>query len=572
MSSPRLRRLQADQERVEKEFSGHPHILVTTEDAYPPEVYHITYRLPGICLQGDTPVETNEHRVVFYLGADYPRLKPMCKIQTPIFHPNFRDGEVCIADYWTAAGETLVDLIVKVGDMIQYKIYNLKSPMDARAATWASENEDRFPVSNIALYRGEVSDHAPGVEEDDWDIEFHVPAASDTFVSAASAAGTPPAAPREQAPAPGAPGSGMPSGDFPHFDFSDEELDQVKKPLVLDPAALDMGLPAAGGAGYPRAPAYPTVRDGAKLAAGSKLDQAVPTQVWQMVVAGLLGALVAWVFYEVAIGEEGYLVANVILDMALWGAILAAIIGFFFGTVQDLLNRHSGRALQSGLLWMLGAAGGGFMGGALGTIAYNILGGGSMEITFGTQVLARTLAWGLIGGGFGVGQGVVTRNAKRLVNGLLGGLIGGIIGGFLFDFIGIILEAETAAVSRLVGFGALGVMIGLMMGLVEHLRREVWFRVIAGPMQGKQFILFGDKTTFGSSGKADIILYGDPRVPPLAFEVTRTQEHQFSVNSLSSHAPILHNDREKTGCRLAPNDYIQSGQHRLQFQERAKRR
>lgn len=168
MSTPRLRRLQSDYESVKHEFSGHPNVKVTFEQASPPEVYYITYSVPGLRLSNNAPVELRDHRVVFYLGRDYPQLKPRCEIKTHVFHPNFSGGRVCIGDKWTAGGETLVDLIIKVGDMIQYKVYNLKSPMDRKAAEWARKNEHLFPVGNINLYRKD-----PDSSEDNWGIKFH---------------------------------------------------------------------------------------------------------------------------------------------------------------------------------------------------------------------------------------------------------------------------------------------------------------------------------------------------------------------------------------------------------------
>src|SRR5690606_10721942 len=101
----------------------------------------------------------------------------------------------------------------------------------------------------------------------------------------------------------------------------------------------------------------------------------------------------------------------------------------------------------------------------------------------------------------------------------IGGVAGGAAGGLVFDLICIPLPYGNGSAARLIGFLALGGGIGALIGLVEHLRREVWFAAISGPMQGKEFILFGAQTVFGSSGKADIVLYGDPSVPSYAFRV-----------------------------------------------------
>ncbi len=152
--NPRLRRLQADYDEVRVTFSGHPHVHVEPiGQQLPPESYRLTYRLRGLELVGTTPQYRELHTVEVMLPRGYPAEKPYCVPITPIFHPNVREY-FCIADYW-AAGETIVDVVVKLGDMIQWRIYNPKSPLDAVAANWASEQEqarpELFPVGNVAL-------------------------------------------------------------------------------------------------------------------------------------------------------------------------------------------------------------------------------------------------------------------------------------------------------------------------------------------------------------------------------------------------------------------------------------
>lgn len=153
--NPRLRRLEADYKRIIDEAAGHKNIKVEALGAFPPEKYLITYYLKGLKWDDrfKRPVETNYHQVEVYLSTDYPREKPKCTIRTEIFHPNFQNkGAVCIGDHW-AAGETLWDVIVQIGEMIQYRSYNPKSPLDARAARWAKANENLFPVGKLDLYQ-----------------------------------------------------------------------------------------------------------------------------------------------------------------------------------------------------------------------------------------------------------------------------------------------------------------------------------------------------------------------------------------------------------------------------------
>jgi len=85
-------------------------------------------------------------------------MKPQSYILTDIFHPNFRMAhphDICIGDFW-ASGETLVDIIYQVGDMIMYKNYNVTNPLNGIAAKWAREHPNFFPLDNKELRQGEV--------------------------------------------------------------------------------------------------------------------------------------------------------------------------------------------------------------------------------------------------------------------------------------------------------------------------------------------------------------------------------------------------------------------------------
>lgn len=147
-----MRRLAFEYEEIKRVFAGHRNIIVTPIGDEPPEKYHVTYFVNGIYLPPDGRIETlGRHEVEIELHADYPRYKPICKILTPIWHPNFKDGQICIGDIW-GAGESLSDIIINIGDMIQYKSWNSFSPLSADAAKWAIENKHLFPVGNIDLY------------------------------------------------------------------------------------------------------------------------------------------------------------------------------------------------------------------------------------------------------------------------------------------------------------------------------------------------------------------------------------------------------------------------------------
>ncbi len=152
----RTRRLQADYDKIKDEFYGHKYVRVEPLEGTPPTRYQVSYYLKGLKWdkRSKRPIESNHHRVEIYLQKNYPREKPQCTIKSEIFHPNFGSSKICIADHW-AAGESLADIIIQIGQMIQYQNYNPKSPLNQDAARWTTKNEKLFPIGNIDLYQPE---------------------------------------------------------------------------------------------------------------------------------------------------------------------------------------------------------------------------------------------------------------------------------------------------------------------------------------------------------------------------------------------------------------------------------
>jgi len=146
MTSPRLRRLNSDAEKVAARFADWPTIQVVKTSGSPPEQYQIAYRVKGLFATPDGRIqERDEHIMEVNLTLGYPRRAPQCRMLTPIFHPNFDDASVCIGDFW-APSEGLDDLFIRIGRMIAYQEYNIKSPLNGLAARWAEEHGQQLPV------------------------------------------------------------------------------------------------------------------------------------------------------------------------------------------------------------------------------------------------------------------------------------------------------------------------------------------------------------------------------------------------------------------------------------------
>jgi hypothetical protein len=124
--------------------------------------------------------------------------------------------------------------------------------------------------------------------------------------------------------------------------------------------------------------------------------------------------------------------------------------------------------------------------------------------------IVRGLAWTVFGAAGGVVYGIVGQSMKKGTYGVLGGALGAGLGGVIFNPIA--LATHGGAVSRAVGFALVGLATGVGMGLVESALKDRWLYVVAGPLAGKQFILYKTETNIGSKQESDIYLFKDPNI------------------------------------------------------------
>ena len=154
--SPRQRRLTADYRLMQERFSAFPLIHLERAIGNPPETYVVSYHVRGIERVVDERVIYRDyHEVEIRLPGTYPRTPPVCRMLTPVFHPNIEPAIICIGDHWTAA-ERLSDLVVRIGEMIAYQAHNIKSPLDGEAAMWTDLHQDMLPIDARDLTPPEV--------------------------------------------------------------------------------------------------------------------------------------------------------------------------------------------------------------------------------------------------------------------------------------------------------------------------------------------------------------------------------------------------------------------------------
>lgn len=138
----RNRRLLADEKSMRAAFGSSGAIRLIDAIGTPPEMYVVEFHVNSLQAR-DEPLGV--HRAEVQLTSDYPRVGPACRMLTPAFHPNIDASHICIGDHW-AAGERLVDLVVRIGEMLAYQAYNIRSPLNAEAAMWADLNADKLPI------------------------------------------------------------------------------------------------------------------------------------------------------------------------------------------------------------------------------------------------------------------------------------------------------------------------------------------------------------------------------------------------------------------------------------------
>ena len=145
--SVRLKRLQSDYDSIRKLIQHFPQVSVESVAGNPPEKYKLLLNVSSIRERSGILEKANKHRLEIRFPSGYPRDAPLCRMLTPIFHPNIAPHAVCIGDHWSA-GESLDELVLRVCEIVAYQSYNTKSPLNGEAARWVENNLSKLPLDN----------------------------------------------------------------------------------------------------------------------------------------------------------------------------------------------------------------------------------------------------------------------------------------------------------------------------------------------------------------------------------------------------------------------------------------
>jgi hypothetical protein len=168
---------------------------------------------------------------------------------------------------------------------------------------------------------------------------------------------------------------------------------------------------------------------------------------------------------------------------------------------------------------------------------------------------------------------------RKFLNGLAGGAAGGLLGGGL----SLLLRGRGAALFRdapddllwspsALGFVALGMCIGLMIGLAQVLFRESWVRVEAGFRAGREWILTKPEVTIGRGEGCDIALFADMAIDRLHARLVQEAGGYVLVDAGSGSGTYLNDARIGEPTPVRDGDAIRIGKAVLRFGERQKRK
>jgi ubiquitin-protein ligase/uncharacterized ubiquitin-like protein YukD len=180
-TSPRLRRLKADWQKIEELDRRSSLIHVESTSGSPPETYVILYTCKGISKLSKKkrkPIYSSEHRIRITLPADYPFAQsgnmPVARyIGGSAWHPNiYADGTICYGKWHV--GRSLDELVLEIGEIIQYKNCSIGDAANREAAVWAGKHEHLFPVDRRPLMDGGDDMDFDVIVLDDDDDDFDI--------------------------------------------------------------------------------------------------------------------------------------------------------------------------------------------------------------------------------------------------------------------------------------------------------------------------------------------------------------------------------------------------------------
>lgn len=283
-------------------------------------------------------------------------------------------------------------------------------------------------------------------------------------------------------------------------------------------------------------------------------------------IAGGLGGFIGWTLVEplvvpmldrVAFSRD---MSELYRVDALFGAVAGVCIGLALGVAEGIILRTLKRAGRGALIGGVAGLAGGAIGLVVGEVVYQPL-----------QVccfVGRSLGWAVFGAILGLAEGITRRSWRGACSAALGGAIGGAVGGFVFDLLGLVLMLVNpdGLVSRAAALTILGACIGLFIVIMERTLADGWLKVISGRFEGREFFLDKPTLTLGCEERADIVIFGDPKIKPRHAAI-RWEGGGYVIEA-NPGAPLQVNRQPVSRHALRQGDTLMVGNTRLLYHSR----
>jgi Inner membrane component of T3SS, cytoplasmic domain len=271
-----------------------------------------------------------------------------------------------------------------------------------------------------------------------------------------------------------------------------------------------------------------------------------------------------------------------VFNAGIKGMFLGMLLAAGLGLVDALLNldyRQIGQILMRVGVTVVVGCFGGLIGGVIGQAMYG------WTDFWPFLVVGWTITGFLIGAAIGTFD-ILARVMKnedlhgamrKVINGVLGGTVGGLLGGILSVILRSVWTnifsnkpSESLWSPSALGFVALGMCIGLLIGLAQVILKEAWVRVEAGFRAGREMILSKPETTVGRAESCDIGLFGDPKCEKLHARIVLQANRYMLVDNGTPGGTYLNGQKIRQPAPLTNGDAIQVGNSVLRFGTRGK--
>ncbi len=298
--------------------------------------------------------------------------------------------------------------------------------------------------------------------------------------------------------------------------------------------------------------------------------------VYWCALCGGWAAAAGWALGRLAAGGDP------VGSAGLKGLCLGALVALALGLVDALWVfslRQLTRAAPRVLVCLAVGSVGGLSGGVVGQVLFN----------WHSRPVLLLLGWVLTGlmvgaavGAFDFLRGWVREESlrgsgRKLLRGVLGGAAGGLLGGVLYSALGGVWDRVFPDEPDLwspsaTGFVALGLCIGLMIGVAQVVLKEAWLRVERGFRQGRELLLTRPVLTIGRAEACDLGLFGDPAVDRLHARIVRQGDRYLIADAGSAGGTYVNEVRVEGPTPLRSGDLIRVGNALIRFGERPKRK